>query len=146
MPLVWCLFLVPLRFSFLTGDAMTPEDIHFKRHFKIWVHDYLPMVFKGLFVVAWMLLTNKDMTQGPYGNAKYPLDKVDTHYKAPANGSFWERWSFYAVRNPISNYGHTTLAIYPPLYEHTDYKKWGLTWNFGYKASGTFKCRPRFKK
>lgn len=120
-------------------------EIHFQRHLKIWLTDYLPMVFKGFFVVAWMLLTDKDMTKGPWGNEKYPLDKVDTHYKAPANGSFWKRWSFYAVRNPVSNYGHNELKEYPPLYEHLDYHKWGLTWNFGYKASGTFKMRPRFK-
>ncbi len=119
------------------------KHCHFIRHLAIWLFVFLPMVFIGFFVVAGMLLTRRDMTKGPWGNLKYPLLAVDCHYKAPADGEFWRRWSFYAARNPVSNFGHTVLAKSPPPYEYLDYRIGFLTFNFGYKASGTFKFRPR---
>lgn len=129
------------------------KHLHFLRSLAIWLFIFLPMVFLGFFVVAWKLTFFAENYSGPWGNRKYPdvwaLQQwaKDNASKGVKMESWLDFWMFWAVRNPVSNFSHDQLAIYPPPYEYTDYRIFGIiTVNHGYKASGTFKFRPRITK
>lgn len=124
------------------------KHLHFIRSLLIWLLVFVPAVILSAFIVAWKLRDFEWIgIDGWYGNAKYSRVAAAQHYEFPTRFVYWREWWFYVVRNPVSNLGHTTLAIYPPPYEYTDYRILGfITVNFGYKASGTFKFRPRFVK
>lgn len=120
------------------------KHIHFLISLSIWLFAFIPAVLISYPVVATMLLLDMDMTKTIFGNRKYPFPVYHSSVSTPT--SKFQAWVFYCLRNPVSNYGHDVLRRYPSPWEYTDYHVGFFTFNFGWKQSGTFKFRPRFKQ
>lgn len=74
----------------------------------VWFSVFIPVWFVSLPLTAIALLTPWDGRSLFCGNRKYGRDG---NGHMPPHPTFFDRWWWMAIRNPISNFGKETLAV-----------------------------------
>jgi hypothetical protein len=122
--------------------------LHFIASFLIWVTAYLPVVLLSFIAVPFLILcTNWSGATTIFGNTKYPMPIKHGSVSDPED--FLQTFTFYCLRNPVSNWGRLYLSNHQTwAWEYRGVTIGPITVDYGWALGDEpkFKFRPRIKQ